>query len=199
MNTPTEPERPGDEATEAALTRPPALWPSMPAGSLAEYKSFYKNAVPQLAAYLVAVYNASKHEAAECAHDALVQYLHRRTSIRHPMAWCRQAAKSTFLKRMYDALESFAEIPATGAPLYGSDNTEDPDKTQRATLLPLIAQLAPRQREVVTLVLAGYSNQEIAEELGLSEDVVRSNVRHAKERLKELYDDQRSKGSREHQ
>ncbi|GAA4895539.1 RNA polymerase sigma factor [Actinomycetospora straminea] len=199
MNTPTEPEQPGDEATEAALTRPPALSPSMPAGSLAEYTTFYKSAVPQLTAYIMAVYNASKREAAECAHEALVQYLHHRTRVQHPMAWCRQAAKSTFLKRMYDAVESFAEIPATGAPLYQSDNTEDPDKKQRATLLPLIAQLAPRQREVVTLVLASYSHKEIAEELNLTEDVVRSNLRHAKERLTELYDAQRTKGSGEHQ
>ena len=190
MNSPSEPERPPNEDAQPAVARPPALWPSIESGSLAEYVAFYKTAVPQIAAYLMVTQRASKLEAAECAHEALVEYLHRREGVRKPMPWCRRAATSIFLKRMYDALESYEDIPATGAPLYGSDPT---DETQRGLLLPLIEQLPPRQREVATLVLAGYFHREIADELGISEEAVRSNLRHAKTRMKELYD-QRATG-----
>jgi len=44
-------------------------------------------------------------------------------------------------------------------------------------------QLSPREREIVNLVALGYSGPEIADELGIAHDTVRTHVRNAMEKL----------------
>ncbi|MGA9349830.1 MAG: response regulator transcription factor [Anaerolineae bacterium] len=41
---------------------------------------------------------------------------------------------------------------------------------------PPVERLTPREREVLTLIVKGYSNQEIARELGISEKTVKTHI-----------------------
>ena len=48
----------------------------------------------------------------------------------------------------------------------------------------LLAELTPREREVLELIGRGYPNKRIAIELGLSEKTVKTHVRHVLEKLR---------------
>jgi RNA polymerase sigma factor (sigma-70 family) len=49
-----------------------------------------------------------------------------------------------------------------------------------------IAKLPPQQRQVVVMRYEGYSNREIADQLGVDDSAVRHNVLRAKSRLRHL-------------
>ncbi|MEN3308920.1 MAG: hypothetical protein V7603_5122 [Micromonosporaceae bacterium] len=51
-------------------------------------------------------------------------------------------------------------------------------------LLRLVADLPPRQRQIIALVADGYSQAEVAEALGLTPSAVRANLYKARRNLK---------------
>ena len=55
--------------------------------------------------------------------------------------------------------------------------------TEQAETTPSSPSLTPRQREVLTLVADGYTDNEIARRLILSADTISNHVRRARERL----------------
>ena len=50
----------------------------------------------------------------------------------------------------------------------------------------LLDALPPAQREVMALAYDNFTAAEIAEQLGRNEETIRSNLRHARHRLKQL-------------
>lgn len=56
----------------------------------------------------------------------------------------------------------------------------------RHRVLQMLDELPPAQRETVELIFKGFEPQEIAEHLGKKPATVRSNLRHAEERLRSL-------------
>jgi PAS domain S-box-containing protein len=88
---------------------------------------------------------------------------------------------------------SLVRDPAAGEPEYFSCTVEDITKRK----LEEIAResLTPREKEVLDLVMRRCSNEEIARELHVSENTVRTHVRHilrkrgAKNRWELLYED----------
>ena len=54
--------------------------------------------------------------------------------------------------------------------------TQDPDEE-------IDEELSPRELEVLSLVSEGFSNQKIAEKLGISAETVKSHIRHIMKKL----------------
>jgi two-component system, LuxR family, response regulator FixJ len=65
-----------------------------------------------------------------------------------------------------------------------SDRQARVRRHERATLAARVAQLTPREREVMQLVVAGSSNREIAAELGLSVKTVEVHRARVMEKMK---------------
>ena len=66
---------------------------------------------------------------------------------------------------------------------------------QQDLLLQALALLSPQQRRVMAWHLDGYTNDEIATMTGIQQATVRSNLRHARERLRHILEVAQSGGN----
>lgn len=66
---------------------------------------------------------------------------------------------------------------------FGRDRTRRQEEETRASIQSCIDSLTPREREVMTLVTAGFLNKQIAAELKLSEITVKLHRRHVMEKM----------------
>ena len=127
-----------------------------------------------------------RHEEAEDAvQEAMFRILAKwPTGCSCPAAWVRKAAWNAFYtktgrdRKRHD-LET---VNARRQPRTPPAPDGEPDEKER--VLRLIAELPPRQREVLALYYDGRAIQEIAEHLGNKPSTVRSNLRHARETLR---------------
>jgi two-component system response regulator FixJ len=84
-----------------------------------------------------------------------------------------------FIEKPYDAEELAATIERA---LAAGERSRD-RKKQKAEVLTRIAELSPRQREVMHLVAEGLSNKQIAQQLGISPRTVENYRAWVMERL----------------
>ncbi|WP_332880971.1 sigma-70 family RNA polymerase sigma factor [Streptomyces sp. NBC_00564] len=126
-----------------------------------------------------------REEAEDAAQEAMFRMLAKwPTDCSCPAAWVRKAAWNAFYTkagrdRKRHHLETFnARRELRAVPVPGGELGE------KERVLGLIAELPPRQREVLALAYDGRSIQEIAEHLGIKPGTVRSNLRHARETLR---------------
>jgi len=71
------------------------------------------------------------------------------------------------------------------APMAAMEDSTEPD-VAAAAVEAAFAQLTPRQREIMKLVLDGRKHKQIAEQLGLTEGTVGATVHQARVRLRKL-------------
>jgi RNA polymerase sigma-70 factor (ECF subfamily) len=147
---------------------------------------FYRGAAPKLVAFL-RWHGARLPDAADCAQEALTLAFRQWSTLRHPYAWCRQVASRLYARRVgtlhehpVDDLDS-----AAGSPLIAPETHLD-DLEQRHTVLALLDQLPPRQRQVMAWTYDGATPTEIAEALQITPEAVRSNLYKARTALRSL-------------
>ncbi len=124
--------------------------------------------------------------AQDAAVEAMICAYQSWTTIRSPRSWVRTAAYRTALKQARRARE---ETPLEGD--WTPSSPHDPDvveaREEHHQIMGLLGQLPPRQRLVMAWHLDGFDHDEISEQLGMPPSTVRSNLRHARARLKETY------------
>jgi RNA polymerase sigma factor (sigma-70 family) len=184
------PDDPEDEGRRPVTATGRTLQPTPEltdhAAKVVEFTAFYRQSVPKLVAFL-RWHGAPLPDAADCAQEALTLAFQNWSTIDSPRAWCRLVASRLYARRVAtiqeDAVDDLAR--AGGSPLLAPDTALD-EFEQRHTILALLGQLPPRQRQVMAWTYDGATPTDIAEALQISPDTVRSNLYKARTTLREI-------------
>lgn len=149
------------------------------------FADFYAAHFDPLVRFLVRL-GAERTEAEDAAQSAMLALLQRHDDVRDGPAWIRVVARNNWLRAMRqtaltvrpESLDGQAETDGDPAGIVSR-------RLQRDRAARLVGELPPAQREIVALVVDGYSPAEIGELTGRSPAVVRSNLSHARRRLRQ--------------
>lgn len=149
------------------------------------FPDFYRKHFGAVVAFLVRS-GAEPAEAEDATQGAMEALLNNPDPVRDGPAWIRVVARNNWLRSLRrnpiavppDTIDSQAEAGDT-----------DPARIlhrrmQQSAATELVRRLPPTQRRVVALIADGYDSDEIASMLGSSPAVVRSNLSHARRRLR---------------
>lgn len=150
-----------------------------------DFSAFYDREMPRLVLFAKTLSSSlDGHAAADIAHTAFERALPRWPGLRHPKAWVYKVAYNEAIARAA-AIER--EMPTEVMPNEPDQMTASMAAEWRAEQREVMAHLqalAPKQRQVMTWTLAGFSDNEIGEALGLSAEAVRQRRRDAKKNLR---------------
>jgi len=146
----------------------------------ATFVDFYRDSLPRLVAFL-RWQGVPLVAAVDVAQETMVQAYRLWATIDHPPAWARRVASRIWARQIAcNAEDPVADIPERTS-LFG-----DPDIVaweQRHDVLQILDRLPARQRQVLAWTLDGYSRMEIAAELRMTAEAVRSSLAKARRAL----------------
>jgi RNA polymerase sigma-70 factor (ECF subfamily) len=148
-----------------------------------EFEIFYRSFVKNLVGFLI-WQGARLADAAEIAQETLQRAFRSWPTIDHPEAWCRRVASREYARRIATVNETPGRELA-GGPLLPASPSQTSAWEERQEVLRLLALLPWRQRQVMAWTFDGYEPTEIADELGISAEAVRSNLYKARKTLAE--------------
>jgi RNA polymerase sigma factor (sigma-70 family) len=161
--------------------KPARTTPRLRAGSEStdEFAAFYRKNFKPLAAFVL-MHGASLVEAADIVQDTMIEAYRSWDRIDHHRGWAYRVASKTFGRRRFAAAEDLVAVPPEPAPPLCGDieNWE-----QQQDLLTALAVLPPRQQQVMAWTLSGFRPAEIADELGVTPEAVRSSLVKARQAL----------------
>jgi RNA polymerase sigma-70 factor (ECF subfamily) len=152
-----------------------------------EFEDFVRAERSKLIWFLMS-HGAGVHEAEEAAQAALIEAWRKWETITSPRGWVHRVALREFWRSApkADAAREHltAEVPERGSSSSAADLAEI---TERERLVCAeLAKLPAQQRQVAVMRYEGYTNREIADQLGVDASAVRHNVLRAKSRLRHL-------------
>lgn len=153
-----------------------------PSGRDAEFTVFYRAWTKPLVGFLV-LQGASVALATDLVQDTMTALYQRWSEVDHPRAWAFKTASRALIRALSTVRETPTAEPPEPSPLLRRPVTEIEQWEQQHEVVELVRHLPPRQRQVMAWTLYGHTPAEIAEQLGLSGEVVRSNLRHARRTL----------------
>lgn len=145
-----------------------------------EFSQFYCLTVRDLTGFLI-MQGARLADAADIAQDTLCSAYRRWRAIDNPRAWSYRTASRALLRRLVSGREDLVGEPPEPNPLLSATAVEGWEQQQ--DIVVLLAQLPPRQRQVMAWTLYGYTPKEIADELGIRPEAVRANLMKARRAL----------------
>jgi RNA polymerase sigma factor, sigma-70 family len=172
--------RPG-QAVEHRPDHPPASVSVRSAAVVAAYTAFYRAQTSGLVRFLVWM-GARLPDAADIAQEAMIEAYRRWETIEQPKAWIRRIASRLYLRRLAVVEEPVEQMD--GRPLLPASH-DLTEWEQHAEIRRLLALLPPRQRQVLAWTYDGYQPHEIADELGITPEAVRSSLKLARRTLAE--------------
>lgn len=152
-----------------------------------EFAAFYRDRLPALVVFLRYL-GARREDALDVAQETMRKAWQGWDEIDDPPAWCRVVASRDFCDRATSREarnSSLDELDRRGrgpSPLASAEALEEVES--RHDLLRLIADLPPRQRQVLAWTYNGAAPREIADALGMRSSSVRSTLRHARAALR---------------
>ncbi|MEV6527622.1 sigma-70 family RNA polymerase sigma factor [Longispora sp. NPDC051575] len=150
----------------------------------AAFSSYYRSFAPTLVAFLI-WQGARLHDAAELAQETMIEAYRSWESIEHPRSWARRVASRKY-GRMIARVEALpAELAEDQVPLL-SVRCDVAEWEQRQDVLRRLARLPARQRQVMAWRLDGYEPAEIADELSMTPEAVRSSLLKARRAIQAL-------------
>ena len=142
------------------------------------FAAFYREAVPKLVLFL-RWQGVPLTDAADIAQETMILAYRDWPKLEHPAAWTRRVASRTWARRLAHNLEDpTLDDQAEGPTLLTVTDTEAWE--QRHDVLRVLDQLPPRQRQVLAWTLDGYAPAEIASQLNMSPEAVRSSLKKAR-------------------
>ncbi|MEU8024661.1 sigma-70 family RNA polymerase sigma factor [Micromonospora haikouensis] len=149
-----------------------------------EFSAFYRGFAARLAGWLI-WQGASEVDAKDVVQETMHKAYRLWKTIDNPEAWARVTASRAYAERLgkVDAIpvEDIAEhIPHTqnGCELSAADAKQD--------IRVALRQLPMRQRQLLAWSFEGYTPTEIAEQLHMTPEAVRSSLYKARKKLDEL-------------
>ena len=182
------------------LDLPPDPGPPSPAsrgrparGSQTEpgrFDVFYRAEYLRVVRYIVATENLNLADAEDVAQEAFLAMMSafERGLIEHAESYLFVTARRIAARRIYERnqtilTEDIGEWRSTG---FEQDTAGE--LTDREAVLQMIRTLPPTQRTIMTLIYEGLNPAEISEMLKIRPATVRSNLRHARQALREQLD-----------
>jgi RNA polymerase sigma factor (sigma-70 family) len=147
-----------------------------------DFVAGYAKELPSLVWFVMSL-GASPHDAADVAQSAFVEAFPTWVAIRHPRAWLRQVAGRIYYRRLDRAELPLETIPECQGPISSATAVELRDEAQ--AVLAALADLPPKQRQVMAWSIDGFSPAEIASALGVDPASVRQNLAKARRNLKQ--------------
>lgn len=144
-----------------------------------DFTDFYRAEVAALVTFLLRL-GASGQDAADLAQDTMIDAYRSWSIVTNPYGWIRRVASRKFL-RLISQIEPPAVRRAASALLRADNEFEHWE--QSSEVLRQLRQLPARQRQVMAWCYDGYGPTEIAEELGITPEAVRSNLMKARRAL----------------
>lgn len=143
-----------------------------------EFSSFYRENVRQLVGFLINQ-GSTVPVAADIAQDTMIKVYQRWNDLREPRAWAHTVASRELARRIASVEESpVDQIPEPTSLLPRPDAISE--WVDRYALLPLLRSLPPRQRQVLAWTLDGFTPDDIAQQLRITSEAVRSNLLKAR-------------------
>jgi RNA polymerase sigma factor (sigma-70 family) len=127
---------------------------------------------------------ADAHRAADVAQSAFAEAFAVWDRIEHPTAWLRRVAGRLYYRHLITRETSVEDVPDRQGPLSAAGEVELHDEARR--VLVALADLPPKQRQVMAWTIDGFSPAEIARELGVDPATVRQSLAKARKHLKKL-------------
>lgn len=144
-----------------------------------EFADFYLGNFRSLTAFLL-MHGATLTEANDVVQDTMIEAYRAWDRIDHHRAWAYRVVSKTYGRRRFAAAEDLvADPPEPSPPLCGDIEAWE----QEHDLLIALAELPLRQRQVMAWTLSGFPSAEIAAELGITAEAVRSSRRKARRLL----------------
>lgn len=153
-----------------------------PAPTGSAVSDFYRDQYAGVVKYLVHV-GAAHHEAEDAAQEAMIRLFRNWPGISNHHGWVRRVALNVFLSARNKANREAAKTLAM-ASLISVDDGHFDDPGEAESVRKLLAVLPPAQRTTFALFVDGLTVDEVAAALHAPAATVRSNRRHARERLK---------------
>jgi RNA polymerase sigma factor (sigma-70 family) len=180
LDPPSE-DRPGSatHSTEDLAGHPPASVPELDNAAVTAFATFYRTQTPALVRFLIWT-GARLADAADLAQDTMIEAFKNWHDIEYPRAWIRRVASRKYGRSLASTEEVVEQMD--GRPLLPAHcnviGWEQLREIQR-----LLALLPPRQRQVMAWTYDGYEPHEIAAELGITAEAVRSSLKLARRKL----------------
>lgn len=144
------------------------------------YEQFYEENWEQVRRYVAAL-TGEQEWSEDIAQNAFVKLLQRWDKIKSPMAYLYETARSE-ISNHYRANKEIPYAPTD--PVFDQSVVEEYDKWQ--PLHDAIALLTPRQQDIVRMYFFEQLTQnEISEQLGVSQSAVCQCIDRAKDKLRE--------------
>ncbi|MET9848092.1 RNA polymerase sigma factor [Streptomyces ossamyceticus] len=154
------------------------------------FEDFFREEYPRVV-YAVMRLGANSAEAEDIASDAMLKTLMRWADIADPAAYTHTSARREYFRKAKQKLREAPleeERAREGSEPSVTDSLDLGDQERR--VLRVLDRLPRAQRTVMHLHYAGLSTEEIARHLETPEATVRSNLRHARQRLRTLLSDE---------
>ncbi|MCX5338286.1 RNA polymerase sigma factor [Streptomyces sp. NBC_00140] len=155
-----------------------------------EFEAFFRKDYPNLIRHLTLL-GFPRDLVPDAAQEAMLRLLKSQVVVSQPKAWVRRTARRIAL----DTCERDAKRERLSRHVAGltppdparPDGVLD-EQGEAAMVLELLLGLPSRQREIMAWHLDGYRPEEIAGFLDLKRATVDSNLRHARNRLRQAWD-----------
>ncbi|CCH35642.1 sigma-70 family RNA polymerase sigma factor [Actinosynnema sp. NPDC047251] len=146
------------------------------------FDEFFRADFARLIAFLVKL-GYRPEDAEDAAGEAMAGLCAAWDRVEHPAAWVRLVAKRQALRfARRDVQRAVREVLARRAD--GPVDDQGPEVEDVLWLAEVLADLRPRERDVVVMSMEGFTSAEIAVHLAVTPATVRSHLRRARERLR---------------
>jgi RNA polymerase sigma factor (sigma-70 family) len=149
---------------------------------VADFSACYARELSSLTWFVMSL-GADAHRAADVAQSAFAEAFMAWDRIQHPTAWLRRVAGRLYYRHLVTQETSVEDVPDRQGPLSAASVVELRDEARR--VLAALADLPPKQRQVMAWTIDGFSPVEIARELDVDPATVRQSLAKARKNLKQ--------------
>lgn len=150
----------------------------------AQFESFYRRFVPVLVGFLIC-HGAPLSLAADIAQNTMIKAWRSWPRISAPEAWARKTAGRELIRHQVNGGETSTELVPPSALLHHQDK-EIAEFEARHVIIWVLSRLSPRQRQVMAWTIHGSPPREIAAELGITPEAVRSSLMQARRNVADM-------------
>ncbi|QUI29459.1 sigma-70 family RNA polymerase sigma factor [Streptomyces alfalfae] len=149
-----------------------------------QFSAFYRQNIEMLVGFLINQ-GSTLTDASDIAQTTMIKVFQRWSEIEHHKAWAYTVASRELIRKLSDVRESpVDQLPESSSLQPETDGVAEWEARHDA--LRLLSFLPPRQRQIMSWTLSGFTPGEIAEQLGLSSETVRGNLKKARRAATEL-------------